>query len=112
MNVAITGSRDRGLTAIEMNLIRRICGPSSPIVGDCPTGVDCDIRKMYGDDARVFKADWDSFGNGAGPERNGRMVRQAVVLLAFPGPASKGTWDCVRQAQDYGLLVWICEFAR
>lgn len=40
----------------------------------------------------------------AGPRRNEYMCSLgADVLLAFPGPASRGTLDCVRRATNYGI---------
>jgi hypothetical protein len=53
-------------------------------------------------EARVFYADWDRLGDAAGPERNGRMGAWArevseASLGAFPGPQSRGTWDCIGQ---------------
>jgi hypothetical protein len=59
-------------------------------------------------------ADWDKHGKGAGPRRNQSIVDIAVALkrwgaevivLAFPGPSSRGTWDCVRRAEKAGLTV-------
>lgn len=73
----------------------------------------------------TFIADWDRLGKRAGPERNARMVAWAAetdrafaprsphraaglgMLLAFPGPRSRGTWDCVRRARAAGLSVGV-----
>lgn len=55
-------------------------------------------------------------GHLSGPARNGCMVSAIdafkaagweVAILAFPGPRSRGTWSCVRQAQDARLAVTI-----
>jgi hypothetical protein len=76
-------------------------------------------------DVRVFwrrhKADWDRFStidvrNLAGPVRNEQMVQWALVekrmvpdtdvsFLAFPGPESRGTWDCVNRCKREGIPV-------
>lgn len=57
---------------------------------------------------------WAMWGKAAGPKRNGYLVANAralarqgvdVVVLAFPMPNSRGTWDCVRKAQAAGLTV-------
>lgn len=88
-------------------------------VGDC-SGVDAWARYLLQRiGVRVFRADWDAHGSSAGPRRNSEMVAWAAkgieqwlngvpgvprgVLLAFPGPKSKGTWDCIRKAQGAGL---------
>lgn len=52
----------------------------------------------------------EDFGSwpGCGPRRNAHMVSLgADVCLAFPGPNSRGTWDCVRKAQAAGIPVRI-----
>lgn len=90
-------------------------------VGDCPTGIDALARGFARAHqrkglpvVRTFLANWREFGRKAGPLRNGEMVRWANeldtiqgVLLAFPGPTSRGTWDCVRKARAAGLDVII-----
>lgn len=81
-------------------------------VGDCPTGLDAFVRAALIEPPIVFAAEWDRLGKRAGPERNARMVRWAAeregsILLAFPGPTSRGTWDCVRRAVAAGLRVLI-----
>jgi hypothetical protein len=51
-------------------------------------------------------ADWAKGGRRAGPRRNREMVEAgADVCLAFPGPESRGTWDCVRRARRAGIPV-------
>jgi hypothetical protein len=51
-------------------------------------------------------ADWDRHGPPAGGRRNQLMVDLgADVCLAFPGPTSTGTWDCVRRARAAGIPV-------
>src|SRR5690606_41427184 len=89
--------------AIVLDIIAPYAARASAIgVGDCPTGVDVLVLEAW-PFAAYFAADWNWLGNAAGPERNGRMVAWCAetggVLLAFPGPSSRGTWDCVRQAR-------------
>ena len=41
-----------------------------------------------------------------GPERNAKMVKLgADVCLAFPGPGSRGTVDCMKKAERAGIEV-------
>lgn len=42
---------------------------------------------------------------GAGPKRNRYMCSLgADLVIAFPGPGSKGTWDCLQAAaMEYGI---------
>lgn len=43
-------------------------------------------------------------GRILGPARNRHMCSLgADLVLAFPGPGSRGTWDCLRWAQRYGI---------
>jgi hypothetical protein len=83
--------------------------------GDCPVGdggVD-GIAKRYVNGrygymvtAEAHPADFSGRGPKAGPERNARMVAVgANTCLAFPGPNSSGTWDCIRKAADAGIHV-------
>lgn len=83
-------------------------------VGDCRTGIDAHVRRQCRDrgiDPNVFKANWEAFGLPAGPRRNRDMIRAAIrrqgedVLLFYftQDPATKGTRDCVRQAEVAGI---------
>lgn len=58
-------------------------------------------------------ADWESYGPGAGPRRNGQMLLgptgpygapRPQYCVAFPG--GSGTGDMVRKASLHGLTVW------
>lgn len=52
-----------------------------------------------------FPADWEAFGNAAGPMRNRRMLvtGKPHLVIAFPGGA--GTADMVRKARLAGVPV-------
>jgi len=73
-------------------------------------------------DLRRRPANWDKWGNAAGPLRNAAMVREARSLapvknihgLAFPGPTSRGTRNCVRLMEDADIHVetWDVQRAR
>lgn len=53
---------------------------------------------------------WARDGRAAGPLRNQRMVDAgAVVCLAFPIGASRGTRDCIRRAEAAGIPVRVVE---
>ncbi len=69
-------------------------------------GVDL-VAEQWAQDVGVatepHPADWGK-GRGAGNVRNGEMVALgADVCLAFPGPTSTGTWDCLKQAARAGI---------
>ena len=103
--IAVSGSRER-LTLHDEQAIRAELVKFVGViihVGDCPTGVDAFIREVWPKSIRKdFCADW-GFGKRAGPERNGRMLNGVSVLLAFPGPKSKGTLDAIKQAIANGI---------
>lgn len=99
--------------------------PACLVVGDCPTGVDNIAAWLWRhDDAvciaagqsrvrapEVHRAYWRDEGKAAGPNRNQRMVAAgADIGLAFPGAASRGTWDCHRKAREAGIPMRVVEF--
>lgn len=61
----------------------------------------------------VCKADWDKYGKAAGPLRNARMIEwKPDLVVAFPDPDSKGTWDMVERARAAGVEVIVCGIAK
>lgn len=128
--VIVTGARDfpypwvvhdrLGIIYLERGPFLLFHGACKPRGSDEMTGAD-----RYADDwgkatagveVKPFPADWDGLGNAAGPVRNGQMVDTALGLLpadqvfglAFPGPRSRGTWDCVgkMKAAHISCDVW------
>jgi hypothetical protein len=66
------------------------------------------VASELGWTVEAHPADWVLYGDDAGPIRNTEMVEAgADVCVAFPGPKSKGTWDCIRKAAAAGIPVWI-----
>lgn len=112
-------------------LVERWAGLADEIgVGDCPTGVDAQVREWL-PEARVFVADWEKHGKKAGPYRNLALTAWAAeadsaLLIAMPVRSSargtqhrltigrripttrrtsRGTWDCIHQAAAIGVQV-------
>ena len=91
--------------ATLLALVQAWAGQADEIgVGDCPTGVDSQIREWL-PEARVFVADWKKHGNAAGPMRNDMVIwaskADTSLLIAMPQPErskSRGTWNCVDSA--------------
>lgn len=59
-------------------------------------------------------ADWDLYGNAAGPIRNRDVVdlgAEKVFAFPLPGPRylSRGTWDCIDAARAHGIPVEIIQ---
>lgn len=110
--ILITGSRDwTDYNAIAMSIVGEIESHLEDVVivhGAAP-GAD----SLAGDFARAFNyteerhpAQWEVHGKAAGPIRNQKMVDLgADVCLAFPLPQSRGTYDCMRRAEEAGIPV-------
>lgn len=91
-------------------------GDAVIVHGQCPKG-GADLWVEQWAHARGMKverhpADWDRYGKAAGPKRNTLMVSLGVnVCYAFPGPGSRGTWDCMQKASEAGAHLETLSFA-
>lgn len=56
---------------------------------------------------RTYPANWERYGNRAGPIRNELMAQNADALIAYWDGRSPGTKNMIDTARDYGLLVRI-----
>lgn len=77
--------------------------------GQCPKGgVDLYAEQWAlsrGYAPERHPADWGRYGKRAGMIRNTDMVvAGADICVGFPGPGSRGTWDCLRQSVDANIL--------
>lgn len=80
------------------------------VVSGCQRGADKlgeRWAKEYGHPVKQFYADWNQFGNAAGPLRNGRMAKYAEALIAFWNGISPGTENMIKQAKEQGLKIKI-----
>ena len=59
---------------------------------------------------KIFEADWDQYGRGAGPIRNEEMARYADGLVAFWDGESRGTANMIKIAKRYGLEIKIIRY--
>jgi hypothetical protein len=71
----------------------------------------------------AFPADWNSYGNGAGPKRNQEMVNavakrvamgaECLVVAFWDGRTSKcGTFDCMQRINAAGLPMHVQPVAK
>ena len=61
--------------------------------------------RSRGHKAEVYRADWNRYGNAAGPIRNKEMLDTGVdMVIAFPG--DRGTANMVKIAREAGVLVF------
>lgn len=76
------------------------------IVSGGAKGVDT-LGEMFANEKglalKVFPADWDKYGRGAGPIRNNEMAKYGTHLIAFWDGKSKGTKNMIEQAEKYNL---------
>lgn len=99
----VTGSRywtDRDKVARVLHPYR---GQGLVLVHGKAGGLDLlakDIWNAWGETEHGIRAEWEKHGKRAGPVRNQAMIDLGgyIACIAFPGPSSIGTWDCVRRA--------------
>lgn len=72
--------------------------------------------REFGYKLKRFPADWNKYGKAAGPIRNKEMALYAAeakgVLVAFWDGSSRGTYDMITRAEEYGLQVHIPKYSR
>lgn len=114
----VSGTRTANRRGDATDVLSKKKQPYFTIVGDCPTGIDLEVRefcKANGWPYVVVHALWDFEGNPAGPKRNQRMMHMAAILHdgcghpvemdAFPWGAGRGTNSAIRYARDEEFIV-------
>jgi hypothetical protein len=66
------------------------------------------IEKNYS--LKIFKAEWDKYGKGAGFIRNTEMSNYADALIAFWDGTSKGTLHMINESRKKNLKVRIINY--
>lgn len=119
--IAFSGSRTFKDRALVEEVMRRLVKryPHCLIrVGDAKRGLDPMVAKeatRWGKWPDVQECWWPPepatkrMRWEAAHERNGRVVQDAVMLVAFyaPGPKSSGTTDAIKQAKGRGILIHV-----
>lgn len=84
------------------------------IVSGAAKGADA-LGEQYAKDRgykiQRYPADWDKYGKAAGPIRNEKMAQNADALIAYWDGKSRGTWNMIELARNYGLKVSIKRYA-
>lgn len=87
--------------------------------GGCRTGVDAMVKSMFADrfnevignqymKQEIHEAEWDKYGNSAGPIRNAAMVNLgADICLAFIKNNSDGATNCATLAKAARIPTYI-----
>lgn len=127
--ILVTGWRrwpptHRGIVwrALDTAAFRRDNRPIVVVHGKCPYGgVDLYAAQWAGQcdgaGTEEHPAERGPQGQILGPARNTRMVAAGADLcLSFPGPNSRGTWDCTRKAVDADIptrvVAWCTAWGR
>lgn len=109
--ILITGGRDYSNKGVINEALKAIVDESPEssfiVVHGGASGADTlasECAHELGLKEECHNADWKKHGKRAGPIRNAHMVNLgADVCLAFPSPDSKGTWHCIKKAEDAGI---------
>lgn len=106
MKIIIAGSRNHKILSEWITRYMEIfkLAPTEIVSGGAP-GIDAcgeawAIENNY--PLKIFRADWDKYGRGAGPRRNSEMAEYADLLLAFWDGESPGTKNMVQHMQKRG----------
>lgn len=110
VRILVTGSRAWvDGAAIEDALVAAVGASPGPVivVHGAAKGADAlagRYARQHGWTVESHPALWHRYRKRAGLLRNQAMVDLGADLcLAFPGPESVGTWDCVRRARVAGI---------
>ena len=109
MKVAIVGYRkfnnySKFLEEVSSALVRWDWEITEIISGGA-AGVDT-LAELFAADLNVpitiYKAQWYRYGRAAGPVRNGLIVKDSDVMIAFLHPDSRGTKNSIKQMDEAG----------
>jgi hypothetical protein len=117
--ILITGARDWTDRELIRDTLMTYEGKRVLLIhGDC-RGADRlsgQVAQELKFEVLIYRPDWATYGRAAGPIRNREMIKKAVALqregvdttvLAFHDnwELSRGTRNCVEQAEKAGLIV-------
>ena len=112
--ILVCGSRewtDRSMIRLRLaTLLPKDPGADEPtIIHGAARGADSiagEIAQQLGFWVESYPADWKRHGKRAGPIRNREMLDKVPdLVIAFVRGESRGTWDCVHEAEARGIPV-------
>lgn len=108
MKVLVCGGRDYTDFEVIFDVLNLYAFTASAVIHGGATGADTlagEWANSHNITCRVYKPDWNKYGNGAGPMRNQKMLddEKPDLVIAFPG--GKGTADMVKRAKVIGTKV-------
>lgn len=110
MRVVVTGDRHWDDYQTPHLVLEKLPNGTVVVNGAAP-GLDTIVWELclaLGIEWEVIFADWERYGPGAGPKRNGQMLdTKPDIVYAFHNDfrSSKGTKNCVKQAEKRNLPV-------
>jgi len=114
--IAITGSREwKDVQEIEKVLtnVSKDKSKKYTLIAGGAKGADTiaeNIARKLKWDVIIHLPDWKQHGHAAGPIRNQLIIDEIPdILLAFPMPSSRGTYDTIQKANKSNIKVIICE---
>lgn len=112
--VLICGSRDFKDQKLISEFVSKNKDKISVIIEGGARGADRCARiaaEAFGIPVETYPADWQRYKFRAGPIRNQQMLDEGRpdVVVAYPLPGSKGTWDMINRAKKAGVPVKIIE---
>lgn len=110
MKTIIAGSRSIGNYQLVVNCIAKSRFKITEVVCGEANGVD-KLGKEWAKKNKIpvksFPAEWNKYGNAAGPIRNAQMADYGQALIAIWDGESKGTYNMIRTAQKNNLRIYI-----
>ena len=115
MKIIIAGGREFN----DYEMLKEICGGAIPtlitpeIVSGGARGTDKlgeQYAKEKGYELKIFPAEWNKHGKGAGHIRNRQMAEYGDMLIAFWDGNSKGTKNMIDTAKRLGLLLYVHKY--
>ena len=109
--ILVCGGRDYSDWLSIANVLIRYPVGTTVIQGEA-RGADYiakNIALSLGFEIEGYYANWKYLGRSAGPLRNQEMLDSGKpdIVIAFPMPNSRGTWDMVARAKRAGVPVEI-----
>lgn len=114
MKVGVVGGRGLDhpvIMGLVFSKLDMFIHKSDTIVSGGATGIDA-MAKLYAEQEHISYIEYpplDEDGTERFHKRNERIAKECEVLLAFPSPASKGTWHTVWMARKMEKRVVVYE---
>jgi len=110
MKTIVAGSRYITDPAFVIDAVDKSDFEITEVVSGGQRGVDKlgeDYAEAAGLPLKVFEADWNKYGDSAGPIRNGQMAEYADAAIIVWDGKSRGSKDMMLKAYKNGLKVYV-----